>query len=211
MSTTDEELDGLAQYSAKPFTPEHPYFADAEQHLAWAWPNLVWPAISDCDFTAVIDLAAGHGRNCTELRKVAEHILVLDIQPGNVDVCRERFAGDPKFEFAVNNGYDLRPAGDADYTLVYCFDAMVHFHRDVIKAYLVDTLRVLKPGGHGFFHHSNYTGSDDWWTAPGNRAYMSKDLFAEYAREAGLAVVSQRVIDWGDPEHDCLTLVRRPA
>lgn len=211
MSFTHQDLDELAQYSARPFTPDHPYFADAERHLAWAWPNLVWPVIKECDFTSVIDLAAGHGRNCTKLRTVAERILVLDIQPGNVERCRQRFAGDPAFEFAVNNGYDLRPARDADHTLVYCFDAMVHFHRDVIKSYLIDAFRVLKPGGHGFFHHSNYTGGDDWWTAPANRAYMSRELFAEYAVDAGFEVTHQQVIDWGFPDHDCLTLVRKPG
>ena len=36
---------------------------------------------------------------------------------------------------------------------------MVHFDSDVVRAYLKEFRRILKPGGHGFCHHSNYTGS----------------------------------------------------
>jgi SAM-dependent methyltransferase len=206
------DLDVKARYSGDPWNPRNEYFAHAENHMEWSWENRIWPMISQCDFTAVIDLGAGHGRNSVKLRTLSEEILVLDIQPGNVEVMRERFAGDPAFGFAVNNGYDLAPAADEHYTLVYTFDAMVHFHADVVASYLKDTFRVLKPGGHGFFHHSNHTGGPDWRTNTQARAWMNQETFAGHACDAGLEVVRQKVIDWGgDPELDCLTVVRKPA
>ena len=108
------------------------------------------------------------------------------------------------------NGYDLRPAETAGYSLVYCFDSMVHFHREVVRSYLMDTFRVLRPGGHGFFHHSNYTAGDDWHHNPASRAYMSRELFAQLADAAGLEVVDQRVMPWyGWPALDCLSLARK--
>ena len=36
-----------------------------------------------------VDLAAGHGRNSEFLRRVAEEVFVLDIQPENVEACRQ--------------------------------------------------------------------------------------------------------------------------
>jgi SAM-dependent methyltransferase len=136
----------------------------------------------------------------------------MDIQPGNIEVCKQRFAGRKGIDFLVNNGYDLEPVPDGDVTLVYCFDAMVHFDSDVIRSYLRDTRRVLAPKARGFFHHSNYTGGHDWRTNPQARNFMTKEMFAHYALKEGLNVLSQQVIDWSDePKIDCLTLVEQPA
>jgi ubiquinone/menaquinone biosynthesis C-methylase UbiE len=212
MKTLDEAtLDKLAHHSGDPWKPEHRYFAHAEKHMQHSWDKLIWPFIHDCDFTSVIDLAAGHGRNSEMLKQVAKQILILDIQPENVELCRQRFKGDDRFEFAVCNGYDLQPARDNAYTLVYCVDAMVHFDSDVVRSYLADVRRVLAPGGMAFFHHSNHTeGTLDWVRNPGSRNFMSKDLFRHYAVKEELAVVRQQIIDWSKlPGLDCLTLVRK--
>jgi SAM-dependent methyltransferase len=111
----------------------------------------------------------------------------------------------------VNSGYDLRPAEDGVFTLVYCFDAMVHFEKEVVRSYLRDTARVLKPGGRGFFHHSNYTGGRDWRTNPHSRNFMCRELFAAYAQIEGLRVLRQDVLNWGHIHGlDCLSLVEKP-
>ena len=203
-------LQELANYSGDPWTPRNKYFRDAEVHIEEIWRTLIFPFIADCDFTAVIDLGAGHGRNSLMLAPKSGRLLVIDIQPGNVEICRRRFAGQPHVECAVNNGYDLRPAADGAFSLVYSFDSMVHFEKEVVRSYLRDTARVLRPGGRGFFHHSNYTGGTDWRTNPHARNFMSRELFASHAGEAGLQVVRQMVFEWGHvPELDCLSLVEK--
>jgi len=213
----EARLKRLASYSGDPWTPENDYFRTAEVHFEELWRSMILPFLGDCDFSAVIDLAAGHGRNSIRLAPKAERLLVMDIQPGNVEVCRRRFAGSPHVECVVNNGYDLRPAGDGEFTLVYSFDSMVHFEKDVVRSYLRDTRRVLRPGGRAFFHHSNYTGGSDWRRGPHSRNCMSRELFASYAEEVGLHTIRQRVFGWGAPadswghipDLDCLTLVER--
>lgn len=207
----ETRLRDLASYSGDPWVPENKYFQVAEVHIEALWRTLIFPFIGDCDFSAVIDLAAGHGRNTLMLAPMTGRLLVMDIQAGNVEVCRRRFAEHPHIEYAVNNGYDLRPAADGAFSLVYCFDSMVHFDKDVVRSYLHDTRRVLRPGGRGFFHHSNYTGGSDWRTGPHGRNFMSRELFASYAREEGLRTVRQRVLEWGHvADLDCLTLVENP-
>jgi SAM-dependent methyltransferase len=136
----------------------------------------------------------------------------MDIQPSNVEICKRRFAGYANLEFVVNNGFDFEPVRDGDVTLVYCLDAMVHFDSDVVRSYLRDTRRVLAPKGRGFFHHSNYNGGDDWRTNLEGRNFMTKELFAHYARKEGLNVLAQREIEWsGHADLDCLSLVESAA
>lgn len=205
-----DKLSELAAYSGDPWTRENPYFTRAEAHMESLWKKHLEPFLEGCDFSHTIDLGAGHGRNSVKLSPLAGRLTIMDIQPGNIDACKQRFAGRANTAFFVNNGFDLQPVHDNDVTLVYCFDAMVHFDSDVVRSYLRDTRRVLIPGGRGFFHHSNYSGGDDWRANPKSRNFMTKELFAHYARKEGLQVLSQRVIDWGDsPNIDCLTLVER--
>ncbi len=205
-------LAALAAYSGDPWTPENPYFAQAEAHARGLWDDLVWPFIKDCDFRRVLDLAAGHGRNSQFLLPLAEHLTISDIQPGNIEACRKRFGNDARIDYQVGNGYDFQPLAAGSLTLVYCFDAMVHFDSDVVRAYLRDTRRVLAPGGRAFLHHSNYTGGHDWRTSPNARNFMLRELFAHYALKEGLAIVRQQVINWGTVvAGDCLSLVEKPA
>jgi SAM-dependent methyltransferase len=207
-----DTLRKLAAYSGDPWTPENSYFAHAEAYMEELWSGLVWPLIESCDFSHTVDLAAGHGRNSVKLAMLAKRLTIIDIQPGNIEACKQRFSGRKGIDYFVNNGFDLRPLADDDVTLVYCFDAMVHFDSDVVRSYLRDTRRVLVPGGRGFFHHSNYTGGHDWRTNTGARNFMTKELFAHYALKEGLSVISQRVINWGkDTNIDCLSICEYPA
>jgi SAM-dependent methyltransferase len=208
--SVNSALEESAKYSGDPWTPQNPYFERAEASMGSLWNNLIWPMIADCRFDRVIDLAAGHGRNTVMLLAHASHVYPMDIQSGNIEVIKARFLTDSRVEPLVCNGYDLQPVEDEHCTLVYSFDAMVHFNPDVVGSYLKDTARVLVAGGHGFFHHSNYSDGMDWRTNPGSRNFMTPGLFGDLAEKAGLSVVSQKVIDWGPrPKLDAVTLVSK--
>jgi SAM-dependent methyltransferase len=206
------DLPSLAADAGEPWTPDCPYFALAEPHGARLWHTLIKPFLQGCDFTAVLDLAAGHGRNSVFLQPIADYLTIMDIQAENVEICRARFGDAPNVRYIVNNGYDFRPVANESLTLIYCFDAMVHFDSDIVRSYLRDTGRVLQPTGRGFFHHSNYTGGHNWRSNPHARNFMSKELFEHYALKEGLRIVRQKIIDWDDiVGHDCLTLLERPV
>jgi ubiquinone/menaquinone biosynthesis C-methylase UbiE len=204
LEISPQELAGLAGLSGDLYTPDNDYFAAAEASMAPLWEQLIAPFLEGCDFSHTLDLATGHGRNSEILAGLAGRLTLMDIQPGNIEVCRRRFASRTNLDFVVNNGFDLQPVADADVTLVYSFDSMVQFDSDVVRSYLRDTCRVLVPGGRGFFHHSNSAHGH------GGRSFMTRELFAHYARKEGLTVLTQQVIDWsGEPGLDCLTLVER--
>lgn len=189
------------------------YYDDAEQYLESAWTHTIWPYIHDCDFSCVVDLAAGHGRNTKKLREVANRIYVVDINEENIQFCRKRFAGDTRLIFLRNDGFSLHRISDSEVTLVYCFDAMVHFDSDIVRSYLKEFFRVLRPGGYGFCHHSNYDKNPGghYRENPGWRNFLSQNLFLHYCAKEGFEVIKSQVIDWDTPAQDCVTLFRKPS
>ena len=206
-----DRLDAAARHAGDVWLPDHPYFAAAEAVTDPIWRSLVQRQIEDCDFTHVLDLASGIGRNAAKLLPLCRRLTLVDIRPENIDRCRARFGDDPRITYLVTNGYGLAGVPDGSVTLLFCFDAMVHFDSDVVRAYLAEARRVLARGGRAFLHHSNHEGGEDWLVAPHNRAFMSKALMGHYARKEGLGVVRQTVLEWGGvPALDCMTVLERP-
>ena len=102
---------------------------------------------------------------------------------------------------------------DGSVTMIYSWDSMVHFDKEVVKLYTKEFARVLAPGGKGFVHHSNYghiSQSSDWLSHPHNRSNMTNELFALYVRDNGMEIVSQELLDWGLKDLDCISVFRKP-
>ncbi len=196
---------------------EAPYYDLAEQEH---WVAPFWAAdgpfvrmFNQLDLTSVLELACGHGRHSEKLRGRAGKIVLMDINVSNIEFCRERFKNAPEFQFVVNEGYRFDSVETESCTAVFSYDAMVHFDSDVVRAYLQDTARVLRPGGRALFHHSNYTGNPGGGVhnSPHWRIFMSEAMFHHYAIRAGLTRLEFELARWGEyPTHDCLTLLEKP-
>ena len=185
------------------------YYDEAESSMDEQWEGLIWPLIEDCDFTCVVELAAGHGRNSEKLRHPAERLYLVDINQENIDFLQRRFAGTTNITYVQNDGISLEAIPDREATLVYTFDAMVHFDSDVVRAYLREFARILHPGGRALCHYSNYSAepTGSYRTHPGWRNFMSRELFEHYAWKEGLAPVVSRLIR---DDGDVVTLLEKP-
>lgn len=196
-----------------------PYFDQAERVIAAQWDRTIWPIICNEDLSNTLDLACGHGRNTEILRKLARTIDLVDVNPSCIEFCRRRF-GEVKeqcrFRYHLTDGKGLAEIGDETMTFVYSWDSMVHFDKLVVRDYVLETARVLKPGGSAFLHHSNYgtfAPNSDWSKNHGSRSDMTASLMREYADEAGLRIKFQRLSGtddgWGMDDLDCLTLLSK--
>jgi SAM-dependent methyltransferase len=195
------------------------YFARAEEVMSIQWEHVIWPIIKDEDFTSTLELACGHGRNTVFLRRYAKSIDLVDVNRTCIDVCEKRFGSEKDgcaFRYHVTTGNSL-PVPTSSISFVYTWDSMVHFDKLVVRDYVHDVFRALKPGGSAFLHHSNYgtVAPDSSWTKNhGNRSDMTAELMRNYAQEAGLGIKFQRLTGtadgWGIDDLDCLTLLVKP-
>lgn len=195
------------------------YYDDAEQYMAGQWERVIEPMVRDLDFRHVLEIAPGHGRNTEFLRRRAQSIFLVDVNQTCIDACRERFgeARDGcRFFYGVTDGNGVPMVPDASITLVYTFDSMVHFDKLIVRDYVREIRRVLRPGGCAVLHHSNLgqqRPNSDWARNIGNRSEMTAEIMRGYADEAGLNVRFQRssgIADgWGMDDLDCFTILER--
>lgn len=221
-----QDIQARAAISGDAFRAS-PYFADAEPHMERQWRHFIWPRIERLDRSVVLDLAAGHGRNTAHLLPVSGRVIAADINQECLDAIEARFPAEPKLETAKLSGASFDGVADGAVSLLYCWDAMVHFEPHVVESYVADAARILRPGGYGLIHHSNWTGGwgADFKTQPHWRNYMSRDIFAWLVRRSGLELVDQAVIHWDESiapgplkrvmsrglfrDLDCITIFRK--
>lgn len=193
-----------------------PYYNNVEKTARSQWDNMIYPFIHEfpINYENVLELAVGHGRITNILLGISNHVTGVDVLQENIDFCADRFKTASNLTLIKNDGVTLKEISSESISFIICFDSMVHFDSDVIRIYLGEFNRILKPGGYAFLHHSNLTKSPegDFNRAPHARNFMSEKLFRHYAFKSGLKVVKSQVIPWGNGEKrfeelDCLSLI----
>jgi SAM-dependent methyltransferase len=193
---------------------DSPYYANAEKqmHVFWQDGTPFRKLFDQLELTATVELACGHGRHASHIAGRCDRLALMDIHAENIDFCRSRLERFSNVEYYVNSGFDFQPLADKSLSAIFCYDAMVHFSPDIVRSYLHDASRVLRPGGMALFHHSNHPAPlhVPYSQNPHARNHMTVPLFASYAAEAGLLVKESTIMAWGsEPDLDGLTLVVR--
>ena len=181
----------------------------------------------------VLEIAPGHGRWTDFLAQHCDRLIGVDLSGGCVEVCRERFDGQPNLKFFVNDGRSLDMVDDGTVDRVFSFDSLVHAELDVIRSYLEQIARKLAPGGSAFLHHSNageHQDEFDGWDrlsadevadleSSGERPprhwramSVTAALVREIAADVGLQCASQEIINWGGQLLiDCISVLTLPT
>lgn len=196
---SNEKLASSAAISGNPFK-ESAYFELAEQSMERHWQYFIEPIVGVRRYGLTVDLAVGWGRNTEKLRHISDQVIGVDINQECIDHCAKRFEGVDNVSFIKTDGTELKGIEDNSVDLMYCFDAMVHFEPEIVETYVKEFARVLKPGGLGFVHHSNWTKAlgGNFQKQPHWRNYMSNTLFSYFVYRDGLKMLEQRVLDWDE-------------
>lgn len=167
---------------------------------------------------SILELASGYGRWTNYLKDYCDTLSGIDIAEACISACKERFEGRPGLSFFVNDGTSLPMVQDHSIDFIFSFDSLVHAEPEVLRSYLNEARRILKPDGIGFFHHSNlgqyknefdtirqipqemrdallkpmFTGKTHW-----RSPNMSSELFRSFCAETGLVCLRQEVVNWG--------------
>jgi len=198
-TSSPSALASSAAISGNPFKDSE-YFELAEKSLERHWKYFIEPVIGEQRFGLTIDLAIGWGRNTEMLRRISDRVIGVDINQECIDHCAERFKDADNVDFIKTDGTELAGVADNSVDLMYCFDAMVHFQPEVVDAYVAEFSRVLKPGGLGLIHHSNWTQAlgGNFQEQPHWRNYMCAEMFAYFVHRDGLKMLEQRIIGWDE-------------
>lgn len=202
----------------------------------WGTPEMQWygsifPRIHrHLRAGTILEIACGYGRWTHFLREHCDRLIGVDLVAKCVQACRQRFATANHLSFVQNDGRSLDFVADASVDFVFSFDSLVHCDATVLRAYLSQFPRILRPGGTAFLHHSNlgaYPLQSRLMHIPKLRRLlsmahlierqhhnrevgMSAGRMAAIATECGLSIVGQECVTWGTRRMliDCLTTIR---
>lgn len=186
--------------------------ADSWVHIFWDKGSVFRRLFDRMNHARILEIACGRGRHTEQMRDWGNQKTAMDLVLANVEFCRNRFSDSPQITILQGNGQDLAFASDGSFSSVFCYDAMVHFDHTIIYSYLIEIARVLENGGMALLHHSNFGGNPggDYKNNPHWRAYMPHGLFVDYCSKAGLVVIEQACIPWGEhPSSDMVSLVQK--
>jgi SAM-dependent methyltransferase len=165
---------------------------------------------------AVLEIAPGFGRWTRFLLAMSRWYVGVDLSERCIDHCRGRFGN--AGTFIVNDGLSLEGVPDGSFDLVFSFDSLVHADAAVMRRYVRQIVRKLRPNGVAFLHHSNLGMFDGYpaQSAPGPLAdhCRAPDVSAEtvraWVREYGGEILRQEMVDWAGLRYlDCFTLFGR--
>lgn len=195
------------------------YYQSAEDEkwlkVFWSPDSVFLPLFQHLDLDSVLEIACGAGRHSAQVIDRIKDLYLLDSSAEALKLAEERFASHRHITYIHNKtGFGI-PADivkDNALTAVFSYDAMVHFEKESVRSYVLDSYRVLKAGGFALLHHSNYDKNPGgkFTDNPGWRNYMTQELFCSYARQAGFEVVHTQVFDFSIKDSDCITLLKKP-
>jgi SAM-dependent methyltransferase len=170
----------------------------------YQWIGGIYPRIHrfiPCE--TIVEIAPGYGRWTQYLLQYSKRLLAFDLAERCTEFCRERFSQFDHCSFSVNDGRSLPSVADATVDFVFSFDSLVHCELDVIKEYLAEISRVLKPEGIAFMHHSNLKAFPKHSDKAPNKfthwraGSVSAEEVALAGTNCGLVATRQECVNWG--------------
>lgn len=134
----------------------------------------------------VLEIGPGAGRWTEHLIQRSSHLIVVDLTPACIEICKERFREFSNIEYYVNDGRSLDFIAESSIDRVWSWDVFVHISSEDVREYVRHIARVLRPKGLALIHHARGGRSKAGW-----RSDMTAAKMRDYCREYGLEVLRQ--------------------
>lgn len=116
--------------------------ADVDETVRWL-DQLGLPTQWD----RALDFGCGVGRLSQALAGHANEVIGVDLAPSMLDAARKLDRSGGRCRFILNDTADLRQFPDGYFDLVYSALVLQHLPRAAIDRYLIEFMRILRPGG----------------------------------------------------------------
>jgi ubiquinone/menaquinone biosynthesis C-methylase UbiE len=156
----------------------------------------------------VLEIGAGVGRIGAALAPLCREWIGTDVSESMLRHMRARLSDHANARFVRVNGYDLAPIESASIDLVYCVVVFMHLDEWDRYNYVLESARVLRPGGRIFVDNFNLCGDKGWELFDGLRAdcrplerppqiskSSTRDELREYLVRAGFVDVATEEYD----------------
>jgi len=116
----------------------------------------------------VLEIGCGSGRITRALSEIFGHVYAVDISGEMIRQATQSLHDRPNAHVFQNSGSDLTVLGDLQVDFAFSFIVFQHIpSRDVIRSYVREVHRLLRPGGLFKFQVQGWTemetGSEDTW------------------------------------------------
>jgi SAM-dependent methyltransferase len=138
----------------------------------------------------ILEIGPGAGRWTEYLQPIAKRLVLVDITPKCITLCRERFAGrDKNIQYHVIDG-EIGFIPDCSIDRVWSYDVFVHVNPSDTELYVKNISRILRPGGIAVLHHGSWNEYEGGAVA-GFRSRTTASAVQTFVRNAGLILVEQ--------------------
>ncbi len=110
----------------------------------------------------VLEIGCGVGRVGTVISPFVKEWIGCDVSPNMLRHARHRLIGLDNVRFQEISGYDLKPIADASVDVVYTTVVFMHLEEWDRYAYVLEALRVLRPGGRFYCDNMNLASDEGW-------------------------------------------------
>jgi len=110
----------------------------------------------------VLEIGAGIGRVGQVLAPICKVWIGADVSRNMLRHLRRRLGAFPNVRTVLVDGYDLAPIPSESVDLVYCTVVFMHLDERDRFRYVVEGMRVLKPGGRLFVDNFSLLSDEGW-------------------------------------------------
>lgn len=213
-----DEWSDLAEYCGQPY-------AEWKDSLVGTFIDRLMPVGA-----AALEIAPGYGRWTEHLLPRASRLDIVDINENCLGACVERFSEDDRLVPHLSPGACLPFIAADSVDFLWSFDSFVHMDPVVVRGYVREIGRVLRPGGRAVIHHAGLTGvacrlhpvlsglggvgraamtviGQGRWRDDGNRSPVTASDVVGWGRDASLHTESQ-TDSWGERDQYTVTKYR---
>ena len=110
----------------------------------------------------ILEIGAGVGRVGKALAPLCKEWIGADVSANMVRHIRHRLAAFPNIRAVEISGYDLKPIPSASIDVVYCTVVFMHLDEWERYNYVLEGMRVLRPGGRMMVDNFNLISDAGW-------------------------------------------------